>query len=227
MVDQRRQQLLRRREVHRGRREALLHGQCDRELRIARHRAHAARQQPQRPDLHTTSRSVSTTSSGRCPARPTAPNLCNGVSGAIQDPIDGQNCVPTDTGLPANALEEGMITGISGHPGRLRKPATSPCTRSNVTVSGYSLNDDVLSCFFTDPSIRVGDVTKATYTGEPVISPSIFDSPRFVWVPLDRVAAERQEGRLHPRFQGLASSPTKPPPEPRARLVAPPASPTV
>ena len=51
-------------------------------------------------------------------------------------------------------------------------------------MSGYSLNDDVLSCFFTDPSIRVGDVTKATYTGEPVISPAIFDSPRFVWVPL-------------------------------------------
>lgn len=121
---------------------------------------------------------------GTMPGAPSAPNLCNGLSGAIQNPIDGQNCVPTDTGLPANALEEGMITGINGNPGRLNKPATSPCTRTNVNVSGYSLNDDVLSCFFTDPSIRVGDVTKSTYTGEPVISPAIFDSPRFVWVPL-------------------------------------------
>ncbi|WP_457185377.1 TadE/TadG family type IV pilus assembly protein [Nocardioides sp. P5_E3] len=121
---------------------------------------------------------------GTMPGAPSAPNLCNGVSGAMTNPVDGQNCVPTDTGLPANALEEGMITGINGNPGRLNKPATSPCARSNINVSGYSLNDDVLSCFFTDPSIRVGDVTKSTYTGEPVISPAIFDSPRFVWVPL-------------------------------------------
>jgi hypothetical protein len=121
---------------------------------------------------------------GTMPGAPSAPNLCNGVSGAIQSPTDGQNCVPTDTGLPANALEEGMITGINGYPGRLNKPATPPCTRGNVSVGGYSLNDDVLSCFFTDTSIRVGDVTKASYTGEPVISPAIFDSPRFVWVPL-------------------------------------------
>ncbi len=118
------------------------------------------------------------------PNAPLAPNLCKGVSGAVTAPVDGQNCVPTDTGLPANALEEGMITGISGHPGRLKKPPTSPCTRSNVTVSGHSLNDDVLSCFFTSTSVRVGDVTKAVYVGEPVISPAIFDSPRFVWVPL-------------------------------------------
>lgn len=118
------------------------------------------------------------------PGAPSAPNLCNGVSGAIKAPIDGQNCLETDTGLPANSLEEGMITGINGYPGRLKKPATSPCTRSNVTVSGHSLNDDVLSCFFTNSTIRVGDVTNASYTGEPVISPAIFDSPRFVWVPL-------------------------------------------
>ena len=78
------------------------------------------------------------------PGAPFAPNLCNGASGAIQSPIDGQNCVATDTGLPANALEEGMITGIDGHPGRLKKPPTPPCTRANVTVSGHSLNDDVL-----------------------------------------------------------------------------------
>jgi hypothetical protein len=121
---------------------------------------------------------------GTMPNAPSAPNLCNGVAGAIKAAVDGQNCVETDTGLPANALEEGMITGINGYPGRLNKGPTSPCTRSNVTVGGYSLNDDVLSCFFTDTSIRVGDVTKSTYTGEPVISPAIFDSPRFVWVPI-------------------------------------------
>ena len=121
------------------------------------------------------------------PNAPSAPNLCNGVSGAIQSPINGQNCVPTDTGLPANALEEGMITGIGSYKGRLDKPATAPCSRSNVNVSGYSLNDDVLSCFFTDPSIRVGDVTKSTFTGAPVISPAIFQLPPLRMGPAHRV----------------------------------------
>ncbi|WP_210502484.1 TadE/TadG family type IV pilus assembly protein [Nocardioides xinjiangensis] len=120
---------------------------------------------------------------GTAPGAPSAPSFCTAGSGFITAPVDGQNCMATDTGLPANALEEGMITG-SDPTGRLRKPATSPCTRPNVTVSSYSLNDDVLSCFFTNPTIRVGDVTKSTYTGEPVISPAIFDSPRFVWVPI-------------------------------------------
>ncbi len=137
---------------------------------------------------------------GTMPGAPSAPNLCNGVSGAIQSPVDGQNCLETDTGLPANALEEGMITGISGNPGRLNKPPTSPCTRPNVTVSGYSLNDDVLSCFFTNSTIRVGDVTKSTYVGEPVISPAIFDSPRFVWVPL---ITEPPSGKKDVSIQGF------------------------
>ena len=117
------------------------------------------------------------------PGAPSAPSFCSSGSGFVTAAVDGQNCIPTDTGLPANALEEGMITG-SNPIGRLRKPPTTPCTRPNVTIGSYSLNDDVLSCFFTSPSIRVGDVTKATYTGEPVISAAIFDSPRFVWVPI-------------------------------------------
>ena len=74
---------------------------------------------------------------GIMPGAPTASNLCNGVTGAIQLPIDGQNCVPTDTGLPANALEEGMITGINGHPGRLRKTrnvAMHPAERDRVRL---------------------------------------------------------------------------------------------
>lgn len=117
------------------------------------------------------------------PGAPSAPKFCTAGGGFVTGAVDGQNCLQTDTGLPANALEEGMITG-SSPVGRLRKPATPPCTRSNVTISGYSLNDDVLSCFFTSSTTRVGDVTGATYVGQPVISPAIFDSPRFVWVPI-------------------------------------------
>lgn len=117
------------------------------------------------------------------PGAPTAPKFCTAGGGFVTAAVDGQNCLSMDTGLPANALEEGMITGTTPI-GRLRKPATSPCTRPNVTVSSYSLNDDVLSCFFTNSTTRVGDVTGNTYTGEPAISPAIFDSPRFVWVPI-------------------------------------------
>jgi hypothetical protein len=117
------------------------------------------------------------------PGAPSAPSFCTAGGGFVTAAVDGQNCLEMDTGLPANALEEGMITGSSPI-GRLRKPATSPCTRPTVTVGSYSLNDDVLSCFFTNTTTRVGDVTGNSYTGEPVISPAIFDSPRFVWVPI-------------------------------------------
>lgn len=121
---------------------------------------------------------------GLMPGAPNAPNECAGLPGAITAPVDGQNCVATDTGLPANALEEGLIEGLSGANGLLEAPPTSPCTRSNVTVAGRSINDDVLSCFFTNGTIRVGDVTKASYSGGSVISESIFKSPRFFWVPV-------------------------------------------
>lgn len=121
---------------------------------------------------------------GLMPGAPNAPNECSGLPGAITTEVDGQNCVPTDTGLPANALEEGLVKGINGNPGLLERPATSPCSRPNVYVSGHSINDDVLSCFFTNGTIRVGDVTKATYSGGSVISEDIFKSPRFFWVPV-------------------------------------------
>ena len=120
-----------------------------------------------------------------------APNECKGLPLAVTDPIDGQNCVLTDTGLPANALEEGLLTGISNHKGRLDTGKTSPCERDNVNVGKYSINDDVLTCFFLEGAtnsngspIRVGDVTKASYTGGSAIGPEIFDSPRFFWVPV-------------------------------------------
>lgn len=121
---------------------------------------------------------------GLMPGAPNAPNECAGLPGAITDPVDGQNCVATDTGLPANALEDGLVKGISGSPGLLERPPTSPCARPNVNVSGHSINDDVLSCFFTNGAIRVGDVTKSSYSGGSVISEEIFSSPRFFYVPV-------------------------------------------
>ncbi|HEU4812500.1 MAG TPA: pilus assembly protein TadG-related protein [Nocardioides sp.] len=121
---------------------------------------------------------------GLFPGAPNAPNECAGLPGAITTAVDGQNCVATDTGLPANALEEGLLEGIAGNPGLLEAPPTSPCSRPNVNVAGRSINDDVLSCFFTNGTVRVGDVTKSTYSGGSVINEAIFNSPRFFWVPV-------------------------------------------
>lgn len=127
------------------------------------------------------------------PGAPFAPNECRTLPQRIpvsnnQDAIqDGMNCVWSDPGLPANGLEEGLITGIGGIEGRLEEPPTRPCFRANVTVLGHSINNDVLSCFFTNDSVRVGDVTTQTYTGPSgVISADIYQSPRFFWVPLMR-----------------------------------------
>jgi hypothetical protein len=120
---------------------------------------------------------------GSFPGAPSAPNQCtSAMSGSVTQPVNGQNCVQTDTGLPANALEEGLITGGSGYDGRLEKSRTPPCTRPNS--SPHDLNDDVLTCFFTNGSVRVGDVGSASYGGDSVIVPEIFDSPRFFWVPI-------------------------------------------
>ncbi|KQZ67284.1 Tad domain-containing protein [Nocardioides sp. Root151] len=137
---------------------------------------------------------------GTMPGAPNAPNLCSGVAGAIQTATNGQNCLSTDTGLPANALGDGLINGVSGYPGRLVRPATSPCSRPNTSVGGKSLNDDVLSCFFTNSSVRVGDVTQASYDGGPVISPDIFKSPRFLWVP---IITEAPNGKKDVSVQGF------------------------
>jgi hypothetical protein len=127
------------------------------------------------------------------PGAPFAPNECRNLAQRIpvsndEDAIqDGMNCVWSDPGLPANGLEEGLITGIGGVEGRLEEPSTSPCGRPNVSVLEQSINNDVLSCFFTDDSVRVGDVAKQAYSGPTgAISADIYESPRFFWVPLMR-----------------------------------------
>jgi hypothetical protein len=103
---------------------------------------------------------------------------------------EGTNCVDTKTGnVAADAAYEGFIAGVGSDRGRLQntsdgtgcgadgKPATT-------VLNGYTINNDTLSCFLTDDSTTLGAVTGSSYAGPRVFSPAIFNSPRFVFVPV-------------------------------------------
>jgi hypothetical protein len=111
------------------------------------------------------------------------------------------NCVDTDTGLPANVATQGLLKGgtfTSGVPysGLLTSAATtSGCDRNggsstrtiNITGGPYKINDDVLTCFFTNGSTSIADIARANYTGGAVLDKSILASPRFFFVPVLKV----------------------------------------
>ena len=50
------------------------------------------------------------------------------------------------------------------------------------TVGRY--NNDILTCFMTDPNMPLLTITSAGYNGPPVLSEAIYSSPRFFWVPV-------------------------------------------
>jgi len=110
--------------------------------------------------------------------------------------LPGTNCVDTDTGLSALVSTQGLITGTgSGNPGRLVKPTTTAvpgrgCSplhgsaRRSVMSGSYTINDDTLSCFMTNPSMPLSTIASAAYSGGSVLDPAIYDSPRFAYVPV-------------------------------------------
>jgi hypothetical protein len=48
----------------------------------------------------------------------------------------------------------------------------------------YSINNDTLACFITNNTTRIKDFANGSYSGPPVLSPDIYCSPRFFWVPI-------------------------------------------
>jgi hypothetical protein len=115
--------------------------------------------------------------------------------------MPGTNCVDTDTGLPAQVATQGLIQGGTfsngtTYPGLLTSAPTTPgcdpnggSNERNITITGgpYKINDDVLTCFFTNGSTSIADIAKANYSGGPVLDPSILASPRFFFVPVLKV----------------------------------------
>jgi hypothetical protein len=107
-------------------------------------------------------------------------------------PADGTNCVETDTGMSSNVATGGFLgkgsSAPAGKPGLLAKPFTSKCgpgdTPATTVRLGVTINNDTLTCFFTNSTVHVGDVTNAAYAGPAVFSSDIYKSPRFGYVPV-------------------------------------------
>jgi hypothetical protein len=110
---------------------------------------------------------------------------------------DGTNCVDTDTGMSANVATGGFLglgsSRVNGGADYLLKPNhKTNCgpggTEALTSILGQSINNDTLTCFFTDPNVHVGDIDtdplSGGYAGPPVISDKIYDSPRFGYVPI-------------------------------------------
>jgi len=131
---------------------------------------------------------------------------------------DGRNCVNADEGNDGPGLTEGLLAGVSGYPGRLANNSGGSCGRTPIVfdkVASTPLNNDVLSCFlptgYTNASIASG-IGPTTPQG--VLSQAIFDSPRFVWVPVVGCADRSCKGDLAIKSfascfitdEGLASS---------------------
>lgn len=133
----------------------------------------------------------------------------DGVAGAKAsrlsppDPVAETNCVDTDTGLPAAAATAGFITGGTGasgaFAGRLNVDTTPGCgggsdrnarrttpvhTPPAVPGGFYKINDDLLTCFFTNDTTTINQISQNPYTGGVVISPAIYNSPRFFFQPV-------------------------------------------
>jgi hypothetical protein len=121
---------------------------------------------------------------------------CKGDPSPTVESGDGTNCLGTDPGFPTEALTDGLITGVGSGPGRLDADTTSGCgrggsdSRTAATPTGEKLNDDLLTCFITDDTTRIGDLTGSA---ENVLSADIFSSPRFFWMPV--IGTEPTAGR--------------------------------
>jgi Flp pilus assembly protein TadG len=134
-------------------------------------------------------------------AQATSPWTCSaGVNGAVYSAgapgHAGTNCVQTDTGLTASATTAGLVTGTNlPTKGRLASKPTSTgvngarsCgpggSSASATVLGTSVNNDTLSCYLINPSTPIGTIASSTYAGAAALSPAIYKSPRFCYVPV-------------------------------------------
>jgi hypothetical protein len=109
---------------------------------------------------------------------------------------DGTNCVDTDTGMSAKVATGGFLgkgsSAVAGNQYKLKPAGLTKCANGYTTEATtvqytQSINNDVLTCFFTDPTTNIADVIDPAYAGPPLISSDIYDSPRFGYVPVLQV----------------------------------------
>lgn len=108
-------------------------------------------------------------------------------------PKEGTNCVGTKPGLPATAAQAGLVTGVAPDNKALLKTTANQCSHDwpgaadhmTTAPTGDVINNDVLTCFFTDGTTTVSQVSSSSYSfATPKIEQSIYKSPRFVLVPV-------------------------------------------
>lgn len=110
-------------------------------------------------------------------------------AGALIDNVsqDGRNCLYVDPGNDPQGLTGGLLGGSAGiaqGDGRLEEPTNPACGRSPLSLSnGHSYNNDTLSCYLR-PGYTLADIAKDTAVPQDALDASIFDSPRFFWVPV-------------------------------------------
>jgi hypothetical protein len=118
-------------------------------------------------------------------------------SGGSNSPLNpSANCVPTDTGLPANVATEGLITVDNGQGLLVGKSTHAGCAPDGgdsmrpVTLNNhnYSINDDTLSCFLINGK-TLADIASSSYSEADgvALSDDIVKSPRFAYVPVLQV----------------------------------------
>lgn len=110
------------------------------------------------------------------------------IPGAQLDDVsqDGNNCITGDTGNDGPKMMEGLVQGISGvAPGRLDivNGATTCPGRSDLSLSGKVINNDVLSCFLRNGATLDG-IAQSTGVTTAMLDQSVVQSPRFVWLPV-------------------------------------------
>jgi Flp pilus assembly protein TadG len=110
------------------------------------------------------------------------------LPGAQLDDIarNGNNCIVGDTGNDGPKTYDGLVTGLGdGTPGRLEvvHGHTTCHDRSDESIAGHLINDDVLSCFLRNGA-TLASITAPSGVTTSMLDPAVMDSPRFVWLPV-------------------------------------------
>jgi Flp pilus assembly protein TadG len=139
------------------------------------------------------------------PAGGPSDGTCTASPPSVTWNTDGTNCVSTDTGMSSSVASGGFLglgsSAVGGNQYLLYPNGKTKCgpdgTEALSSVAGKSVNNDPLTCFFTDPSIHVGDIDTSTYSGPPVISDKIYDSPRFAYVPVLKIQPDNGKSKMY------------------------------
>jgi hypothetical protein len=108
---------------------------------------------------------------------------------------DGTNCVSVQTGVPTSSAAQGFLSGIPNtiytkgvlqdvNPDHFCPNAYPVGTTHTAATRGLTVNNDVLSCFITNDTTTISQISSKTYSGPAVLDQSIWNSPRFVSVPV-------------------------------------------